>query len=33
MFPHKLVNLAFAGMTTSYGNITNCLRLASHVGS
>jgi len=23
MFPHKLVNLAFAGMTTSYGNITN----------
>jgi len=23
MFPHKLVNLTFAGMTTSYGNITN----------
>jgi len=23
MFPHKPFNLAFAGMTTSYGNITN----------
>jgi len=33
MFTHKLVNLAFAGMTTSYGNITNCLRLAFNVGS
>ena len=33
IFPHKPINLAFAGMTTSYGNITDCLQLASHVGS
>jgi len=33
MFTHKLINLAFTKMTTSYGNITNWLRLAFHVGS